>query len=54
MIDNTVLILIFICLFMVYYNTTEKFENTQQCSDVTLNKAIYKYNINTINRNRNN
>jgi hypothetical protein len=52
MIDNQIIILILVCLLIFYYNcnSTDKFENTKECYDKALNNAIYKYNVNTINR----
>jgi hypothetical protein len=55
--DNYILLLGLLLVFMIYYKSTENFENdkedmtkNKECSRLSLSKAIYGYNVNMINR----
>lgn len=54
--DNYILLLGLLVLVYFLYKSNEKFENekdmkkNKECSRLSLNKAIYGYNVNMINR----
>jgi hypothetical protein len=60
--DNYILLLGLLLLFLIYYKSCERFENTnikntnikntknKECSRLSLNNSIYDYNVNIINR----
>jgi hypothetical protein len=53
--DNYILLLGLVAIVALYllYKSNETFENEQknkECSALSLNKAIYGYNVNMINR----
>jgi hypothetical protein len=53
--DNYILLLGLVVVLYLLYQSNETFENekmqkNKECSTVALNKAIYGYNVNTINR----
>jgi len=55
--DNYILLLGILLVFMIYYKSSETFENNEEgmtknkeCSRLSLSKAIYGYNVNMINR----
>lgn len=50
---NYILLLGLLIIFLMFYKSSENFENnknTKECSRLELNKAIYDYNVNIINR----
>jgi hypothetical protein len=54
--DNYILLLGLVAVLYVLYKSTETFENekemqkNKECSTLALNKGIYGYNVNMINR----
>ena len=55
--DNYILLVGLLLLFLIYYKSCERFENTnikntknKECSRLSLNNSIYDYNVNIINR----
>lgn len=54
--DNYILLLGLAVILYLLYTSNETFENekkmqkNKECSTVALNKAIYSYNVNMINR----
>lgn len=44
--QSVLLLLILGSIMYYFYNLTEKFDNTQDCSDKEINNAIYNYNLN--------
>ena len=44
---DTQIILLFLAVILYYfYNRTENFDNTLECSDKEINNAIHNYNFN--------